>query len=142
MVPLEIRFLHDPKTPIGFVGAALSSNIILFFLDEEKKEWQWKKVIDVENIEVEGWALPHMPGLITDILISLDDKYLYFSNWFHGDIRQYDISDPFNPKLVGQIFVGGSIRKGGPVKVIKGGELQDVQKVKGNELRGGPKRFN
>ena len=138
LIPLEVRFLHDPKKPIGFVGAALSSNIILFFLDESKNEWQWKKVIDVENIEVEGWALPHMPGLITDILISLDDKYLYFSNWIHGDIRQYDISDPFNPKLVGQIFVGGSIRKGGPVKVIKGGELQDVQKVKGNELRGGP----
>lgn len=41
-------------------------------------------------------------GLITDIVISLDDKYLYFSNWLHGDIRQYDISDTKNPKLVGQ----------------------------------------
>ena len=42
-------------------------------------------------------------GLITDILISLDDKYLYFSNWLHGDIRQYDITDTKNPKLVGQV---------------------------------------
>lgn len=42
-------------------------------------------------------------GLITDIVISLDDKYLYFSNWLHGDIRQYDISDTKNPKLVGQV---------------------------------------
>jgi selenium-binding protein 1 len=23
----------------------------------------------------------------------MDDKFLYFSNWVHGDIRQYDISD-------------------------------------------------
>ena len=42
-------------------------------------------------------------GLITDILISLDDRFLYFSNWLHGDLRQYDISDPANPKLVGQV---------------------------------------
>ena len=42
-------------------------------------------------------------GLITDILLSLDDKYLYFSNWLHGDIRQYDITDTKNPKLVGQV---------------------------------------
>ena len=45
---------------------------------------------------------PH-PGLITDVLLSLDDKYLYFSNWLHGDIRQYDITDTANPKLVGQV---------------------------------------
>lgn len=41
--------------------------------------------------------------MITDILISLDDRYLYFSNWLHGDIRQYDITDRRNPKLVGQV---------------------------------------
>lgn len=44
-------------------------------------------------------------GLITDILISLDDKFLYFSNWIHGDLRQYDITDPKRPKLVGQVCV-------------------------------------
>ena len=42
-------------------------------------------------------------GLITDCLISLDDKFLYFSNWLHGDVRQYDITDRRNPKLVGQV---------------------------------------
>ena len=44
-----------------------------------------------------------LTGLITDILLSLDDKYLYFSNWIHGDIRQYDITDTKHPKLVGQV---------------------------------------
>ena len=42
-------------------------------------------------------------GLITDCLISLDDQFLYFSNWLHGDVRQYDITDRRNPKLVGQV---------------------------------------
>lgn len=136
LIPLEVRFLHDPKKPVCFVGAALSSSIIMCYLD--KDTWNWKKVVQVDPVEVEGWALPSMPGLITDILVSLDDRYLYFSNWLHGDIRQYDISDPFNPKLVGRLFVGGSLRKGGPVKVISGGELQDIPMVKGKELRGAP----
>ena len=65
-----------------------------------------------------------MPSLITDLLISMDDRYLYLSNWLHGDIRQYDISDPAHPKLTGQVWCGGVLGKGG--------------QVKGNKLRGGP----
>lgn len=41
--------------------------------------------------------------MITDILLSLDDRFLYFSNWLHGDIRQYDISNPQKPRLTGQV---------------------------------------
>ena len=81
-------------------------------------------MIDIPPKKVEGWALPDMPGVLTDIIISMDDKYLYFSNWAHGDIRQYDITDTENPKLVGQIFLGGSIIKGGSVKVIEDKELK------------------
>lgn len=56
-----------------------------------------------------------MPGLITDFLISLDDRFLYLANWLHGDIRQYNIEEPKNPKLTGQIWVGGQIQKGSSV---------------------------
>ena len=48
-----------------------------------------------------------MPGLITDLVLSLDDKYLFFSNWLHGDLRQYDVSDPANPQLTVQVWLGG-----------------------------------
>ena len=37
----------------------------------------------------------------------MDDRFLYFSNWLHGDLRQYDISDPANPRLTGQLQLGG-----------------------------------
>ena len=33
----------------------------------------------------------------------MDDRFMYLSNWLHGDVRQYDISDSSNPKLVGQV---------------------------------------
>lgn len=66
----------------------------------------------MKPLKVENWILPEMPGLITDFLISLDDRFLYFSNWLHGDIRQYNIEDPKNPVLTGQLHVGGLVQKG------------------------------
>ena len=41
----------------------------------------------------------------------MDDRFLYLSNWLHGDVRQYDITGE-EPKLVGQFFVGGEAGKG------------------------------
>ncbi len=65
-----------------------------------------------------------MPGLITDLLVSMDDRFLYFSKWLHGDLRQYDISDLSSPRLTGQIWCGGLLGKS--------------QKVAGHKLEGGP----
>jgi selenium-binding protein 1 len=80
--------------------------------------------ISVPALKVQNWILPQMPGLITDFLISLDDRFLYFSNWLHGDVRQYNIEDPANPVLTGQLWIGGLIRKGGDVWVEEsGGEV-------------------
>merc|ERR1712048_176473 len=122
VMPLEIRFYHDPKSVHAVCGAALTSNIIHIWKDEQKDDWlcdpDW---IQVDAVEMSNWALPAMPGLVTDVLISMDDKYLYFSNWLHGDIRQYDITDRRNPKLVGQIFLGGLLAPddSNPVKIIE-----------------------
>jgi len=140
MIPLEIRFLHNPEKSEGFVGCALSSTIHRFYLDANN-EWKTEVVITVPPKKVEGWALDSMPGLITDILISLDDRYLYFCNWLHGDIRQYDITNTQNPKLVGQIFLGGSICTDGNVKVLEDLELDEQPKpvyLAGRKFEAGP----
>lgn len=112
LIPLEARFHHDPDSTHAFIGAALSSNIIHTWKDGD--EIKVEKIIDVPSIDVEGFPVP-MPGLITDILVSMDDRYLYFSNWLHGDLRQYDISDPSNPKLTGQVWIGGLLGKAAEV---------------------------
>ena len=122
LIPLEVRFLHDPASTHGYVGAALSSNVWHWHKDGD--EWKVQKVVSVEPVEnVEGWDMP-VPGLITDILVSMDDRFIYFSNWLHGDIRQYDISNPDQPKLVGRVWCGGLTGK-------------DVR-VRGRKLTGGP----
>jgi selenium-binding protein 1 len=109
MIPLEVRFHHNPDSTHGFVGAALSSTI--WHWQKAGEDWQAEKVVSVEPVETKGWPFP-VPGLITDLVLSMDDRWLYFSNWLHGDIRQYDVSDPANPKLTGQAWLGGVIGKG------------------------------
>ncbi|XP_028759743.1 selenium-binding protein 2, partial [Neltuma alba] len=140
LLPLEIRFLHDPSKDTGFVGCALSSNMVRFFKTQDGS-WSHEVAISVKPLKVQNWILPEMPGLITDFLMSLDDRYLYFVNWLHGDIRQYDITDIKNPRLTGQIWVGGLIKKGSPVVAVAedGTTWQcDVPEILGNKLRGGP----
>ena len=51
----------------------------------------------------DGFFIRFSAGLITDIRISRNDRYLYFGNWPHGDLRHYDITDTKNPNLVGQV---------------------------------------
>lgn len=108
MIPLEVRFHHDPDSSHGFVAATLSSNV--FHWHKNGAGWEVEKIIDIPTEDVEGWPIP-VPSLITDILVSMDDKYIYFSNWLHGDLRQYDITDPSNPKMTGQVWLGGLLGK-------------------------------
>jgi selenium-binding protein 1 len=120
-IPLEVRFHHNPDSTHGFVGAALSST--MWHWEKKDGDWRVEKVIEVPPIEQAGWPFP-VPSLITDLLISMDDRYLYFSNWLHGDVRQYDISDPSHPKLTSQVWCGGVLGK--------------VTQVAGRPITGGP----
>jgi selenium-binding protein 1 len=111
LIPLEIRWQHEPESTQGFVGATLSSNIIRF---SKNGEWTTDKVIDVGNEELEGWPLEGgVPGLITDLVLTMDDKDLFFSNWLHGDLRHYDVSDPGAPALKSQTWLGGILGRDG-----------------------------
>src|SRR5439155_897306 len=105
-IPLEVRFCHDPDSPHGYVGAALSSTVRHWH--QSGGRWAVDKVLDVPAVEAGGKPVP---ALITDSIISMDDRYLYFSNWLHGDVRQYDITDRARPRLTGQVWVGGLLGK-------------------------------
>ncbi|XP_068618469.1 methanethiol oxidase [Battus philenor] len=138
--PLEIRFLHNPKASQGFVGCAVQANVYRFYkaLDET---WKAEKVIDVpaKTVKKDGNEFK-LNGLISDIVLSLDDKYLYFSCWLHGDVRQYDVSDPENPKLTGRLCLGGQVLND-DLTVIEDKEFQEQLKpviVKGKQLFGSP----
>ena len=65
-----------------------------------------------------------MPPLVSDIELSLDDKFLYVSCWGTGELRQYDVSDPMNPRLTSSVRLGGIVRH--------------APHEKAGELNGGP----
>jgi selenium-binding protein 1 len=48
-----------------------------------------------------------VPPLVTDIDLSLDDKFLYAACWGTGELRQFDVSDPMTPRLAGAVRIGG-----------------------------------
>ena len=50
-----------------------------------------------------------VPPLITDINLSLDDRWLYVSAWGTGEIKRYDVSDPFSPRETGSVRIGGIV---------------------------------
>ena len=80
--------------------------------------WQSKKTITIDPRPEDPANLPPLlqgfgavPPLVTDIDLSLDDKYLYVACWGLGEMHQYDVSDPMNPVLAGKVELGG-IAKG------------------------------
>ena len=120
---LELRPAHNPRSAYGFVGVVvsledLSSSIWTWYRDEADGEWKTRKIITIPAEPADPAELPPViqgfgavPPLVTDINLSLDDRFLYVSCWGTGEIRQYDVSDPFNPKLTGSVHIGGIVRR-------------------------------
>ncbi|HEX4211054.1 MAG TPA: selenium-binding protein SBP56-related protein [Candidatus Binataceae bacterium] len=119
---LELRPAHDPTKAYGFVCSTistkdLSASVWLWYRDGSR--WAIRKVIEVPAEPADPDLLPAplkgfkaVPPLITEIALSTDDKYLYTSCFGTGDLRQYDVSDPFNPKFAGAVRLGGIISHG------------------------------
>jgi methanethiol oxidase len=70
-LPLEVRFLHDPVSTHGFIGAALSGTIWHWHKAKDGR-WQADKVVTVPAVEVKGSS--PLPAAITDSIISMDDR--------------------------------------------------------------------
>ncbi|MDQ3810115.1 MAG: selenium-binding family protein, partial [Chloroflexota bacterium] len=113
---LELRPAHDPSKAYGFVGVVvslkdLSSSIWLWH--RANGAWDLRKVIEIPAEPADPELLPPalkqfgaVPPLVSDIDLSVDDRFLYVSCWGTGEMRQYDVSDPFNPKQTGSVRMG------------------------------------
>ena len=94
----------------------LSSSIWVWHRDGDK--WAVTKIIEIPAEPADPEKLPPMlkgfgavPPLVTDIDLSMDDKFLYIACWGTGDLLQYDVSDPFNPKQTGKVRIGGIVSR-------------------------------
>jgi selenium-binding protein 1 len=134
---LELRPAHNPRRAYGFVGVVislsdLSSAVFLWYREEATGDWKTRKVIEIPAEPADAALLPPViapfgavPPLVTDINLSLDDRFLYVSCWGTGELRQYDVTDPFNPIFCGSVKLGGIVRRAAhpsnPGKPLNGG---------------------
>jgi methanethiol oxidase len=122
---LELRPAHDPARAYGFAGVVislkdLSASIWMWYLDGKNgtAEWKVQKVIEIPAEPASPDDLPPMlkgfgavPPLVTDLNLSLDDRFLYVSCWGTGKMLQYDVSNPFEPRLVDSVRIGGIVTR-------------------------------
>src|SRR4051794_15500809 len=118
---LELRPAHDPRKAWGFACvvisvADLSASVWLWFREDDR--WAAKKVITIPAEPADASELPPalqpfgaVGPLVTDIDLSVDDRWLYVSCWGTGELKQYDVSDPHNPRETGSVRLGGIVRR-------------------------------
>lgn len=119
---LEIRPAHDPVKEYGFCGVVVDTTNL------EGSIWTWwrnkdgtfeaKKTATIPPQPAKAEDLPDLlkgfeavPPLVTDIDLSLDDRFLYVSCWGTGEMLQYDVSDPMKPELAGKVELGGIVSR-------------------------------
>jgi methanethiol oxidase len=132
---LEMRPAHDPTKSYGFVGVVVSLKDLsasVWLWHRQSGEWQIEKVIEIPAEPADPELLPPLlqgfkavPPLVTDINLSLDDRFLYVSCWGTGELQQYDVSDPFHPKKASSVRIGSIVRQAAhpskPDKPLHGG---------------------
>lgn len=119
---LEVRPAHDPAKEYGFCGVVvdttnLEGSIFTWWRDADGT-FHAEKTVTIPPRPEEPENLPELlkgfgavPPLVTDIDLSLDDKYLYVACWGTGEMRQYDVSDPMRPQHTGTVELGGIAKK-------------------------------
>ena len=94
LAPLEVRWMHGPNARGGFTNAAFGNSI--WYWDDANRDGQleFHRVIKLPDNSIPA-----------DMRISYDNRYLYISLWGGGKVQQYDIADPKNPKLLGEVAI-------------------------------------
>lgn len=118
---LELRPAHDPTRAYGFLGVVISIENLsasVWLWHRDNGQWGIQKVIEIPAEPADADDLPPLlkgfgvvPPLVTDINLSLDDRFLYVSCWGTGEFQQYNVSDPFHPQLTGSVHLGGIVRQ-------------------------------
>jgi methanethiol oxidase len=116
---LELRPAHDPAKTHGFVGVVISVEDLsasVWLWHRDNGSWAARKVITVPAEPAGAADLPPalqpfgaVPPLISDIDLSVDDRWLYVSCWGTGELKQFDVSDPYHPVETGSVRLGGIV---------------------------------
>lgn len=91
---LEVRWRADPRSTVGYTNAPGTDQI-----------WAWDDADGDGRFRFQPVIQLPKGSVPTDMLLSFDDKFLYVSNWMGNNVRQYDITDPLQPRLTGEVEI-------------------------------------
>ena len=86
---LEVRFIERHGVRRAFINTPGTSAVWLADDDDHDGVFEFQQVLGPED----GLLIP------ADMLLSYDHRYMYVTNWFGDTVQQFDISDPFSPRL-------------------------------------------
>ena len=91
--PLELRWALLPNHPYAFTSTALTGQLVLIHQQADGK-WAAKNIAEI------GANIP------VDISIAPDDSKIYVNSYGDGTLRVYDVTNPFEGKLIHQVKLG------------------------------------
>jgi selenium-binding protein 1 len=91
--PLELRWALLPNHHYAFTATALTGQLVLIY-QQDDGTWATKNIAEI------GANIP------ADISIAPDDTKIYVNSFGDGTLRVYDVSNPFEGKLVEQVKLG------------------------------------
>uniref|UniRef100_A0AC34GSA9 Uncharacterized protein n=1 Tax=Panagrolaimus sp. ES5 TaxID=591445 RepID=A0AC34GSA9_9BILA len=139
-----IRFLHHPECNHAFACSVFGGSIYHIHKKSTTEEYLADKVVQYPKAFVEGWLKPEMPPMPLDLIISMDDRFLFVSCFLHGFIEQFNISDPFRVSSCTKIFLGGAIQRSIGIKLQRINAVNFTPKrrfLRNQEFDAGPARM-
>jgi methanethiol oxidase len=91
--PLELRWALLPNHHYAFTSTALTGQLVLIYRQDDGS-WATKNIAEIGN------TIP------VDISIAPDDSKIYVNSYGDGTLRIYDVSNPFEGKLIHQVKLG------------------------------------
>jgi selenium-binding protein 1 len=91
--PLELRWALLPNHHYAFTATALTGQLVLIYLKEDGT-WATKNIAEIGN------------NIPVDISIAPDDSKIYVNSYGDGTLRVYDVTNPFEGKLIEKIKLG------------------------------------
>lgn len=88
----ESDWLHDRSRPYGYLAATGNGSLVLWEDEDEDGFLEFHTVLDVGTF-----------GVLCDITLSHDDRYIYASDWINHSISRWDITDVFHPVRVAEV---------------------------------------
>jgi methanethiol oxidase len=86
---LMVRFVTAKGVRRAFINTPGTRTVWLADDDNHDGVFDFQQVLGPDD----GLLIP------ADLLLSYDGRYMYVTNWFGNTVQQFDITDPFKPKL-------------------------------------------